>query len=159
MSTVSRNGIIAGIMEHISKSHNKNLLLYHFVFPIKYRKVVLTPEVSNCLVEVCKQISERYEIFFVEIGTDQDHAHFLIQSVPAMDIPKIVRIVKSITARQIFTQHPEVKKILWGANFWTAGYYVNTVSDFANTTVIANYVRNQGKDYKRLIQMPLFEID
>ena len=129
------------------------------MFPIKFRKAVLTPEVTDCLLSVCEQISQCFEIYFVEIGTDEDHAHFLVQSVPTMSVTKIVTTIKSITAREIFASHPEVKKKLWGGNFWTSGYYVNTVSHFANTTVIANYVRSQGKKYEQLIQVPLFEID
>ncbi len=67
---------------HISKRHNKSLLLYHFVCPAKYRRDVFTNEVENTLKETCEGISRRYEINFVEIGSDEDHVHFLVQSVP-----------------------------------------------------------------------------
>ena len=60
------------------RSHNKSLLLYHLVCPTKYRKKVFTQKVEKTLVEVCEGISERYEINFIEIGTDADHVHFLI---------------------------------------------------------------------------------
>ena len=76
---------------------------------------------------VCLEISKRYEINFVEIGTDDDHVHFLIQSVPMFSPKKIVQTIKSITAIQIFKIHPEVQQNLWGGQFWTDGYYVNTV--------------------------------
>ena len=69
----------------------------------------------------------RYEIELIEIGTDKDHVHFLIQSVPTMSPSKIIQAVKSITAKEIFKLHPEVKEKLWGGEFWTKGYYVNTV--------------------------------
>nr|AKS10327.1 Transposase IS200 like protein [Rickettsia endosymbiont of Ixodes pacificus] len=52
--------------------------------------------------EVCLDIEKRYQVKFLEIGTDQDHVHFLIQSVPTYSVTKIVTMVKSITARQIF---------------------------------------------------------
>ena len=146
------------MIDHIRKQHNKNLLLYHFVFPIKYRKEVLTPQVSDSLVAVCKQIQLRYEIYFIEVGSDSDHVHFLIQSIPSLSVVKIVTIVKSLTAKQIFCLHPELKKMLWGGNFWTAGYYVNTVSHFGNLTTITEYVKNQGKEYNRLHQSNLFTL-
>ena len=94
---------------------------------------------------VCIEIAKRYEIVFLEIGTDKDHVHFLVQSVPTYSPTKIVRIIKSITAREVFQQVPSVKKQLWGGEFWSDGYYVNTVSKFGSEHVISSYVKNQGK--------------
>ena len=93
--------------EHVYKHHNKTLLLYHFVFPAKYRREVFSESVSSTLREVCIGISMRYEIRFVEVGMDEDHVHFLVQSVPTMSVSKIVTIIKSITAREIFSQRSE----------------------------------------------------
>ena len=59
--------------EHIHKSHNKTVLLYHMVFPSKYRRKVFSKEIEKTLIETCIEISERYEINFVEIGNDEDH--------------------------------------------------------------------------------------
>ena len=131
--------------EHIHKSHNKSLLLYHLVCPIKYRRSVLSDSVEESLVQVCKSIENRYEIHFVEIGADENHVHFLIQSIPMLSVKSIVQAVKSITAKELFRLHPEVKQKLWGGNFWTAGYYVNTVGQYANETVILKYIQNQGE--------------
>ena len=95
--------------ELIRKSHNVSVLLYHFVCPAKYRRVVISEEVDTTLKDICLEISKRYEIHFVEIGTDQDHVHFLVQSVPKYSPTKVINIIKSITAKEIFKQHPEVK--------------------------------------------------
>ena len=100
--------------------------------------------------DVCLEISERYEINFVEIGSDTDHVHFLIQSVPTYAPTKIVTVLKSITAREIFKRCPEVKKQLWGGNLWTSGYFVGTVGKHGNEKQIENYVKNQGKVYKQI---------
>ena len=135
--------------EHIFKSHNKTVLLYHLVFPAKYRRKVFTKEIENTLIKICKDISERYEINFLEIGNDEDHVHFLIQGIPKMPVSRIVQIVKSITARELFSQHPEIKKVLWGGNLWTSGFYANTVGQFASEDTIKNYVKNQGKTYSK----------
>ena len=64
--------------EHIYKSHNKSILLYHFVFPAKYRRKIFSDTVDAILREICIEISECYEIRFIEIGVDEDHVHFLI---------------------------------------------------------------------------------
>ena len=135
---------------HITKSHNKSLLLYHLVCPAKYRRDVFTEEVEVTLKKICEGISARYEINFVEIGSDADHVHFLVQSVPTYSPKKVVQTIKSITAIQIFELHPEVKKKLWGGKFWTSGYYINTVGQYANADVIKSYVQNQGKEYKQI---------
>lgn len=138
--------------EHILKRHNKTLLLYHLVFPAKYRREVFTDAVSETLKQVCLEISARFEIHFVEIGMDEDHVHFLIQSVPILSISRIVTIMKSITAREIFQKHNEVKKFLWGGNLWTSGYYANTVSEYANAESIQQYIANQSAYRKILVQ-------
>ena len=127
------------------------------VFPSKYRKKIFDDSVDKTLKEVCLEISERYEIDFLEIGNDVDHVHFLVQSVPTLSVTKIVRIIKSITAREIFSKHKELKKVLWGGNLWTSGFYVNTVGQFSNEDVIKKYIQNQGKDveYTKLHQAQL----
>ncbi len=144
--------------KHILKRHNKNLLLYHFVCPIKYRRKALNDEIDESLKKICKGIEKRYEIYFVEIGSDENHVHFLLQSVPTMSPTEIIRTVKSITAIKIFKQHPEVKKKLWGGNFWTSGFYVNTVGQYGNLDQIQKYVESQGKKYFQIYrnQLTLF---
>ena len=130
-------------------------MLYHVVCPAKYRQKVFTHSVEKTLREVCAEIGQRYEMHFVEIGMDEDHAHFLMQSVPAVLPSAMVRTIKSITAREIFFRHPEVKKMLWGGQFWTSGYYINTVGKHGNEGVIGKYVREQGKTYKQIYRQQL----
>ena len=123
--------------KYIHKSHNVSVLMYHYVCPAKYRRVVFSEAVETTIKETCLEISKRYQIHFLEIGTDDDHVHFLVQSVPMYSPTKIVTIIKSLTAREVFRLNPEVKKNLWGGEFWTDGYYVNTVSKFGDEDTIA----------------------
>ena len=103
--------------EHIHKSHNVSKLMYHFVFPTKYRRVVVSEEVEEIIKETCEEISKRYDLYFLEIGTDKDYVHFLMQSVPSYSP---TQIVKSITAKEVFARCPEVKKIM-GRKFLDSG--------------------------------------
>jgi putative transposase len=80
--------------EYLHKSHNVTVLLYHLVFPAKYRRAVFDLETDNVLREVCFEIEKRYEIKFLEIGTDEDHVHFLVQSVPMYEPYRFSRRVK-----------------------------------------------------------------
>ncbi|MFL6209203.1 MAG: IS200/IS605 family transposase, partial [Pyrinomonadaceae bacterium] len=59
---------------------------------------------------------------------------------------KIVQRIKSITAREIFRACPAVKKQLWGGQFWTAGYFISTVGQHGNESVIKKYIQNQGAE-------------
>ena len=86
---------------------------------MKYRRLVVDDVVDKEIEDICLEIGKRYEIHFVEIGTDKDHVHFLVQSVPALPVTRIVTIIKSITARQVFDKMPELKKQLWGSSLWT----------------------------------------
>ena len=145
---------------YLHKSHNVSVLVYHLVCPAKYRRVIFDAQVDQELKKVCLEISQRYEIHFLEIGTDQDHVHFLIQSVPMYSPTRIARIVKSITAREIFQRIPGVKKLLWGGEFWTDGFYISSVGKNGNEQAVTKYVKNQGtgKEYKQFhkAQLKLF---
>jgi putative transposase len=113
--------------ELVRKSHKVAVLIYHYVGPVKYRRAVIAPKVDEKIKEICLEIEKRYEIKFLEIGTDKDHVHFLIQSVPTYSPTKIFQMVMSLTVREVFRKVPEVKRQLWGGEFWSDGYYVSTV--------------------------------
>jgi putative transposase len=139
--------------EYLHGSHHVSNLVYHFVCPTKYHRVVITENVDEALLQICAGIELRYDwIKFLEIGADQDHVHFLIQSLPNYSPTKIITTVKSLTSRRIFAEHPEVKKQLWGGEFWSDGYFVASVGKNTNETVIQEYVKNQGRqtEYKQL---------
>ena len=136
--------------EFIHKSHNVTVLLYHLVFPAKYRRVVFDKGVDKALTEICLEIEKRYEVKFLEIGTDEDHVHFLVQSVPTYSVSKLVRQIKSLTARHIFTRCPHVKKQLWGGEFWSDGFFASTVGKHGDEAMIGKYVKDQGKSYEQL---------
>jgi putative transposase len=110
--------------KYIHKSHNATVLTYHLVFPAKYTRVVFDREVDEVLKAVCLEIAQRYELKFLEIGTGKDHVHFLVQSVPSYNVTKVVRIIKSVTATDVFKRCPQVKKKLWVGELWTEGIFI-----------------------------------
>ena len=129
---------------YIHKSHNVTVLIYHLVTPAKYRKVIFSQELDEYLCKICEGIEDRYEIRFLEIGSDEDHVHFLLQSVPMYSATKVAQIVKSITAKKMFEKYPELKQKLWGSEFWTRGYFMSTVGKHGDEAKLRNYVKNQG---------------
>ena len=146
--------------ENIYKRYFKMLLLYYLVLVLKYRKSVINREIGEGLEEICLEILERYEVHFVEIGYESNHVHFLVQSVPSYSVSKMITMLKSITAKELFMRFPEIKAKLWGGKFWTSGFYANTVGQYSNEEVIKAYVKNQGieKEYKKVYsnQLTLF---
>ena len=140
-------------LHDIYKSHNVNALLYHIVFPVKYRRKVLWfDQIDLCIKETCKEIEDRFEIEFHEIGADIDHIHFLVQSVPMLSPKQIVTTIKSITVREVFKEHEQIiKQFLWKRELWSDGYYLS-ISPRWNANTIERYVRNQwmATEYKRL---------
>ena len=136
-------------------------MIYHFVCPVKNRRVVFDEKVEEVLKETCMEIEKRYEIKSLEIGTDKDHVHFLIQSIPMYSAKKIIQLIKSITAREIFQKVLEVKKKSWGGELWTDGYYGSSVGRKGNEETVAKYVHELGKadEYKQIhkdAQLKLF---
>jgi putative transposase len=123
---------------------------YHLVFPVKYRKALLRAEVVATMRDTMKGIEERYDLQVEQFGDDKNHIHLLVNFHPKYSLGQMVRIFKSITAKQLFALHPALKKDLWGGEFWSDGYYAATVGTGGNWAVVERYVKNQGRNPKDL---------
>ena len=128
---------------------------YHIVFPVKYRKALLTEEIVKSLKEIAEGIAERYGVEIERLGSDEDHVHLLCGAHPKYAPGQLVRVFKSITGRELFKRHGWLKKELWGGEFWTDGYYVATVGERGDWKVVEKYVRMQGKEPKE-VQLKLW---
>jgi putative transposase len=129
---------------------------YHSVFPVKYRKSLLDEDVTTIIQETAAEIAERFPIEMEAIGTDKNHIHLLCSAHPKMAPGRIVQIFKSLTAREIFRRKPAVKRVLWGGEFWSDGYYVATVGERANWQTVERYVQGQGQPQEDLRQLRMF---
>ncbi len=118
---------------------------YHVVFPVKYRKALLNEPICKAIREIAQGIADRYEIAFEQVGMDNDHIHVLCSFHPKLSGGDFVRIFKSITAKELFKRFPDLRKEMWGGQFWSDGYYIATVSDRGNWKTVEQYVKNQGK--------------
>jgi REP element-mobilizing transposase RayT len=138
--------------ELLHKSHNVTVLPHHLVCVAKYRHIVVDLSVNKTLRDICLDIGQRYDLVFLEIGTDKDHVHFLIQSIPTYSPSRLVQMIKSLTAREMFHRLPDIKKQLWGGEFWSDGYFMSTVGQHSTEAAIRHDARNQGteKAYQRL---------
>jgi putative transposase len=137
--------------------HNVSEPYYHIQLTIKYRKVLLNEETEKVIIEAVKGFKERYAIEVSHIGFDRNHVHFLCKFLPKYSGGQIIRLIKSITAREIFKEVPDIKEDLWGGELWTDGYYFATVSGRGDRKVIEKYIVEQGRS-DDIKQLKLFEI-
>ena len=135
------------MVELVRSSHKVFKIKYHFVFCIKYRKdLFLEDGYAETVKQVCEDIEERFYILFETMGFDEDHVHFLVESLTTTYSPaKIFQFVKSITARELFIRHPEIKRELYHGEFWSDGGYVGTVGEGTNADIIRQYIKRQGR--------------
>ena len=146
------------MVELIRSSHKVFKIKYHFVFCIKYRKDLFSEEKYVIIVkQICKDMEDRFYMKFETIGFDEDHVHFLIESLTTTYSPaKIFQVVKSITARELFKRHPIIKEELYNGEFWSDGGYIGTVGEGINGDIIRSYIKRQGRkgDQLKLINFP-----
>lgn len=135
--------------------HNAYDAHYHLVFPVKYRKALLTNDIPLAISKLALEIGERYDIEFEKLGYDKDHIHILTSFPPKYGGSDVVRIFKSITAKHLFKQFPALKQDLWGGEFWSDGFYLATVSERGNWQAVEKYIASQGKTMNELHQLPL----
>ncbi len=115
------------------------------VLVVKYRKKLLfVRDRFEFLKEVCVGIGERYWFEFDSIGTDGDHVHILVGAAPRYAPARVMQIIKSIIARQLFKRYPEIKQQLWGGEFWHDGGYIGTVGEGITEDIIRKYIEEHG---------------
>jgi putative transposase len=102
---------------------------------MKYRKNLLNNSILNFLKNVCSEIGERYFFEFDAIGCDVDYLHLFVGSEPKYSPSRVMQIIKSIAARKIFKEYPEIRKQLWGGELWSDGGYIGTVGDGTTSDV------------------------
>ena len=137
--------------------HNVSECYYHIQLTIKYRKSMFNDKIEKILLETIKGFKERYTIEISHVGFDQNHVHILCRFLPKYSGGQVIRLIKMITAKQLFRQVPEIKKELWGGEFWTDGYYIATVSGKGDKKIIEKYIENQGRS-KDIKQLKLFDL-
>ncbi|MGH7183753.1 MAG: IS200/IS605 family transposase [Nitrospiraceae bacterium] len=137
-------------------AHGAWQIHYHIVFRVKYRKALLDEAVMAIIPETAAEIAERFPIEMEAIGTDQNHIHLLCSAHPNVAPGRIVQLFTSLTAREIFRRKPAVKRMLWGGEFGSDGYYVATVGERANWQTVERYVQRQGQPREDLRQIRLF---
>jgi putative transposase len=136
--------------------HSVSEPYYHIQLTVKYRRAMMSEKTEEIILEIAKGIKERYAIEVSHVGFDKNHVHILCRFLPKYSGGQVIRLIKSITSREVFKRVPEIKKELWGGEFWTDGYYFATVSGRGDRGVIEKYIEQQGREEDKR-QLKLFE--
>jgi len=131
-------------------------LKYHLVWIPKYRKYVLSDEVSKHLKEVVQQIAEEYEFKIDIMEVMGDHVHIFVEVPPRYSPAQVVQILKSVSAREVFRKFPKLRKQLWAGEIWSDGYFVRSVGDKVTADIIRKYIEYQTHEEDSL-QLHMFE--
>jgi putative transposase len=137
-------------MEIQRNKHHVFGIMYHFVWIPKYRRKVFKEPYRTKLKEIIAKICYDYNLELTEIEIPEDHIHAIIRCEPKISPSDIMRILKSISAREFFKIYPDVRaKYFWGGKLWTQSYFVETVGN-TNDKVIREYVKNQLSEMDKL---------
>lgn len=133
-------------MEYVSQNHSKHLLIVHLIFACKYRKKLLS-KYGYEIKKIMYDIAEENDLNIIEMETDNDHIHILVQYQPTKSVLEIVRLFKQISAYRIWRQNNNsryLKKYFWKENtFWGDGYFACSIGQVSKET-IEKYIQNQG---------------
>ena len=124
-------------------SHAVYDTVYHLVWCPKYRKKIFAAEdVRGRAEQVIKEICEEYGMEIEEMEVAIDHVHLLVSFPPKHSIGAVVRIIKSISARELFREFPRIRRRLWPGELWEAGYFPRTVGDRMTYELIEKYIKH-----------------
>ena len=130
---------------------------YHLVWSPKYRKQILQGALAERVRKMFAEIAEQYDITIDEMEVSSDHVHIFCSFPPRYSIAQVVTRFKSLSARAIFREYPQVKRQLWGGEFWEDGYFARTVGDKVTAEVIRKYIQHHRSEKEGELQFKLFE--
>ena len=114
---------------------------YHLVWSPKDRKHILKDELAARVEQMFKEIADSYDITIDEMEVSPDHVHLFCSFPPRYSIAQVVGMFKSLSARAVFREFPQVKRQLWGGEFWEDGYFARTVGDKVTAELIRTYIQ------------------
>jgi putative transposase len=129
---------------------------YHLVWAPKYRKWVLQGAIRDRVRELLSEIAVHHGFEMEELEVDKDHVHLFLSFPPRYSLSAVVRLLKAVSAKEIRDEFPEVRKQLWGGEFWEDGYLVRTVGDKVTAEVIKKYIRFREAKKRGVDQLDLF---
>ena len=113
---------------------------YHLVWCPKYRKSILHGQIGRRVAELFAEIAFAYDITIDRLHVGADHVHILCSFPPRYSIVQVVTRLKSLSARAVFREFPQIKSQLWGGALWEGSYFARTVGDQVTSAIIERYI-------------------
>ena len=130
------------VMEMDAGAHTVHNLHYHVVWVPKYRRRLLEGRAGLRAEQVIRHVAGEYGFTVDTLKVSPDHIHLLVRLQPRQGIADAVRTLKSITARTLFQEFPELKRHLWKGSLWADGYCANTVGGL-NLDAVRRYIQQE----------------
>lgn len=118
-------------------------LKYYVVWVPKYRRMVLEERIAKRLKVLFQEIAERYGFAIDTQEVLDDHVHIFLSAPPRYSPTQIAQRLKSILARLVFWEFPEITRRLWDGELWNDDYFVRSVGDKVTAEVIRWYINHQ----------------
>jgi putative transposase len=119
---------------------------YHIWFPTKNRKRVLMGEIDERMHELFEKIAADKGFGLIAYETMINHAHFLVSISNGYSLPRIVKMLKGVSARRIFQEFPRLKEQMREKHFWAKNYAANPVPKEI-LTVVMHYIKGQKEKF------------
>jgi putative transposase len=132
-------------------------LKYHFVWIPKYRKGILTSEIAEYAKGVFRKVAEEYDLIIDTMEIVEDHVHIFLEAPPRLSPSRVVQVLKSVSARELFREFPRLRRELWGGRLWSDGYFVRAVGDEVTGDVIRRYIEYHEHQQDGAIQLSLWD--
>lgn len=118
---------------------------YHIVWCVKYRKKVLSSNISNRLYELLSQTAKKkgFEVVECRVG-ESDHIHCFVSAPPKLSVTQIVKYLKGISGNIILKEFPELRNELWKGELWNGSYFCETIGSTSQEN-IKKYIERQKR--------------
>ena len=144
-------------MEIFQGAQTTYQIAYHMVWGVKYGRHILNNTMKEMLVKLIKHVCVVYEFHFYCVGIAPNHVHLFVGAPPKVAPSNVAQTIKSLTARELYRQFPQIKRQLWGGEIWKNGYYVGTVGEGQTEEKVRAYIARQEKhDPDAMRQLKLF---
>lgn len=131
----------------IPSKNCKHDMKMHLIFVVKYRKSLLRGAIKNDIIEFLVDSSKQSTKFSIlEINSDLDHVHMLIEMAPTETVSNIVKRLKSYSTFHIWKKHEDqLQYQFWKDKmFWSKSYYVSSVGKI-DEQVVTQYIKSQSQ--------------
>jgi putative transposase len=139
-------------------AHTVYQLAYHFVWIPKYRTKMLGGALGERLKEMIREICADHDWDVEGLEVMEDHVHLFASCPPRYAPAQVMNVIKSLTARALYEEFPQLRQVQWSGKIWADGYYVGSSGEHVTSELIKRYIEYQKAEVTGPQQLRLFEM-